>query len=66
MLFSAMVHPCITHAIMGAVNDIGILWVQMRIVLYLSISIALLTAQAFRKRSRPQQLTLSEFTRRSL
>ena len=28
------------------------------IVLYLSISIALLTAWAFQKRSRPQQLTL--------
>src|SRR6218665_2054364 len=28
------------------------------IVLYLSISIALLTARAFQKRSRPQQLTL--------
>ena len=30
------------------------------IVLYLSISIALLTAWAFQKRSRPQQLTLSQ------
>jgi len=30
-----------------------------------SISIALLSALAFRKCSRPQQLTLSEFTRRS-
>src|SRR6218665_1480836 len=31
------------------------------IVLYLSISIALLTACVFQKRSRPQKLTLSEF-----
>jgi len=31
---------------------------QYCIVLYLSISIALLTAYALRKRSRPQQLTL--------
>ena len=39
--------------------------IQYCIVLYLSVSIALLTAWAFQKRSRPQQLTLSEFTCRS-
>src|SRR6218665_3605203 len=32
------------------------------IVLYLSISVALLTACVFQKRSRPQKLTLSEFS----
>ena len=33
-------------------------YVSISIVLYLSISIVLLTASAFQKRSRPQQLTL--------